>query len=78
METYGRVANWNLPEFALLHEFTDVTGDSLDIRSNRGGLAIVDDLVSREKGQGVVVLGEHLDGSKDALEVDSIVGDLRI
>lgn len=76
--TYSRVSNWHLSKIALLEEHTDVTGNSLDPRSNGGSLAIVDDLVSREKGQGVVVLGEHLDSSKDALEVDSIVRDFGI
>lgn len=76
--TYSRVSNWHLSKFALLEEATDVTGNSLDPRSNGGSLAIVDDLVSREKGQGVVVLGEHLNGSKDALKVDSIVRDFGI
>lgn len=76
--TYSRVSNWNFSKLALLDEVTDVTGNSLDPGSNGGSLAIVDDLVSREEGQGVVVLGEHLNGSKDALEVDSIVGDFGI
>lgn len=73
LDISGRVSDGNLTELARVHVGLDVTGNSLDVRGGVGGVVVVDDLVSREEQQGVVVLGEHLDGREDALEVDLVV-----
>lgn len=72
------VANGNLTEVLGLHESLGVTSDSLDVRGSEvlGGLA--DDLVSREKGKGVVVLGKLGDGGEDVLQVSSVVGQNKV
>lgn len=70
----GRVADGDVAKAAGGHVVLDVTGDSLDIGGSQGGVGlIVDDLVSGEEGEGVVVLGKLLDGGEDALEVDGVV-----
>lgn len=50
-----------------------VTSDSLDVGSTGSGGIIVDDLVSREEGQDVGVVGKSINGSKDVLEVYGVV-----
>jgi hypothetical protein len=67
------VTDGNLAELAGVQVRLDVTGDSLDVRSAVGGSIVVDDLVTREEQQGVVELGELLDGGEDALEVVGVV-----
>lgn len=74
----GRVADRDLAEAASVHVGLDVTSDGLDVWSTIGSGIVVDDLVGREEEQSVVVLGEHLDRGEDALQVDLVVGDLRI
>lgn len=74
----GTVANRDGPELALLDVLAHVPGHSLDVGSGTGGVDIVDDLVGREEGQGVVVLGEDIDGSKDVLQVFLVVGSSRV
>lgn len=72
--TYSRVSNRDGTEIPLTQVLTNVTGDGLDVRGRGGGLVVVDNLVTGEEGQGVLVLGEHLDGSEDVLQVDVVVG----
>lgn len=72
----GRVTDGDLTELASAEVSTHVTGDGLDVRSGLGGGTVVDDLVTGEEGQGVVVLGELLHGGEDVLEVDIVVGHL--
>lgn len=56
------------------HVVLHVTGDGLDVGGSQGGVAgIVDNLVTGEEGEGVVVLGELLDSGEDGLEVDGVV-----
>lgn len=53
----------------------DVTGKGLDVRGSLVGvLLMVDDLITGEEGQHVVVLGENLDGRENVLDVDGVVG----
>jgi len=67
------VTDRDLAQLVAREERTDVTSDSLDVGSSLGGGAIVDHLVTGEEGQGVVVLGERLDGGEDVLKVDVVV-----
>ncbi len=73
----GGVTDGDAAKTASIDVRLDVTGDSLDVGSGGGGSIIVDDLVGGEKEQCVVVLGKHLDGGEDALEVDLVVRCLR-
>ena len=76
LDVSGRVPNGDWAVVMSLDVGPHVTLDSLGIRSSRGGGIAVDDLVSGEEEQGVVVLLEHVDGGKDALKVDIVVGRL--
>ena len=51
----------------------NITSHGLHVGSRSRRRAIVDDLVTREKGQSVVILGKLLDSGKDVLEVDVVV-----
>jgi hypothetical protein len=72
------VTNRDGPEVARLDVLPHISGHGLDVggRGSRGD--VVDDLVGREKGQGVVIFGEDIDGSKDVLEVRRGVGGSRL
>ena len=61
---------------ASAHVVAKITGHSLDVRGSDGGRTIVDDLVSGEESQGVLVLDEFVDSSKDVLKVLVVVGDI--
>ena len=74
----GGVADGDLAETTGVHVRLEVTSDGLNVRSAVSRLVIVDDFVAREEQQSVVVLGEHLDGSEQALEVDLVVRLLRV
>lgn len=68
------VSDGNLAKFAGLDVVSHVTGDSLDVGSCLVGvLLVVDDLVTGEESESVFVLGEHLDGGEDTLDVGSVV-----
>lgn len=72
------VTDGDLAQIVTSQERTDVTSDGLDVRSSGRGGTVVDDLVTGEEGQSVVVLGEHLDRGEDVLKVDVVVGSLGI
>ncbi|KAI6749128.1 hypothetical protein HG531_008075 [Fusarium graminearum] len=68
------VTDGNLAKLASLDVVSHVTGDGLDVRSRLVGvLLVVHDLVTGEESEGVLVLGEHLDSSKNTLDVGGIV-----
>lgn len=67
------VSDGDLAETASVDVRLDVTSDSLDVGSTVGGGIVIDDLVGGEEQQCVVVLGELLDGSEDALQVLVVV-----
>jgi hypothetical protein len=69
----SRVTDWHLAEATSVHVRLQVTSDGLDVRSAVSRLVIVDDLVTGEEQQRVVVLGEHLNSSEQALQVDLVV-----
>jgi hypothetical protein len=69
----SRVSNGNNTTLAVSDVLLHVTGDSLDIRSGVGVVLCVDDLVTREEEEQVVVVGEGINGSKDVLEVSVVV-----
>lgn len=50
-----------------------VTSDGFNVGGSAGGGIVIDDLVTGEEGQGVVVLGERIDGSEDVLEIEGVV-----
>jgi hypothetical protein len=72
------VTNRDGPEVARLDVLPHISGHGLDIGGRGSRADVVDDLVGREKGQGVVIFGEDIDGSKDVLEVRRGVGGSRL
>lgn len=71
----GGVSNGDLAESSRVDVVLHVTSDSLDIGSRLvGSRLVVDDLVAREEGQRVVILGKHLNSSKNALKIHGVVG----
>ena len=72
----GGVTDGDLTELVTAQEGTHVTGDGLDVGGGLGRGTVVDNLVSGEEGEGVVVLGELLHSGEDVLQVDIVVGDL--
>lgn len=75
----SRVSDRDMTQASGVHVVLHIASDSLDIRSRLvSSLFVIDDLVSREEGQSVVVLGEHLDCCEDALEVICVVRNMRI
>lgn len=70
----GRVADGDGAVLARLDVGPHVAVGGLDVgRGERALGLIVDDLVAGEEGEGVVVLGELVDGGEDALQVDGVV-----
>ena len=69
----SRVSNGNLASLAVRDVLLHVTGDGLDVRSSVGVVTLVDDLVTGEEEEQVVVVGKSVDGGKDVLEVDVVV-----
>ena len=69
----GRVANGDGTVASGVDVRLHVTGDGLDVRGSKRRGIVVDDLVSREEQQRVVVLGEGVDGGEDELEIDVVV-----
>jgi hypothetical protein len=70
----SRVSDRNLAELASLDVVSHITSDGLDVGSGLVGiLLVVHDLISGEESECVVVLGEHLDGGENALDVGSVV-----
>ena len=51
-----------------------ITSDGLDIGRSWGGKIIVDNLVTREEGQGVGVVRKRINRGEDVLEVNRVVG----
>lgn len=73
VDVSSRVTDGNLTQFASTQVRAKITSDSFDVRSSLGRWAIVDDLVTGEEGEGVVVLGEHVYSGEDVLQVDIVV-----
>lgn len=71
--TYSRVANRNLTVVAATDVLTQITSDGLDIGSSRGRRTVIDNLVTGEESEGVLVAGESINSSEDVLEVDIVV-----
>lgn len=70
----SRIADRNLAELAGLEVVSHITSDGLDVGGGLVGiLLVVHDLISGEESECVVVLGEHLDGGENALDVGGIV-----
>ena len=69
----GGVTDGDLAVAAAADVLPQVTGDGLDVGRAVAGLVIVNDLVAGEEEQGVVVVGEGIDGGEQALEVDLVV-----
>jgi hypothetical protein len=69
----SRVSDRDSAALAVANVLLHVTGDSLDIGRRIGVVALVDDLVTREKEEQVVVVRESVNGGKDVLEVDVVV-----
>lgn len=71
----SRVSNRNLAQSLRVHVVLHVTSDGLDVGGTGiGSRLVVDDLVAGEESQCVVILGKHLHGSKNALEILGVVG----
>lgn len=71
----SRVSNRNLSVTTVANVLAHITSGGLDIFGCQGAVDhIVDDLVAREEGKGVVVLGKSVDCGENALEVLVIVG----
>ena len=69
----GRVSDRNDTVVPVGDVLLHVTSNSLDVRSSVGVVLRVDDLISREEEEQVVVVGKCVDGSKDGLQVHIIV-----
>lgn len=76
--TYSRVTDGNLPEPTATNILTKIPSNSLDIRRGGRRRTIIDNLITGEESQSILILGELLDGSKDVLQIDIIVGLLRL
>jgi hypothetical protein len=75
----GRVPDRDLAKTTSVDVVANVTSGGLDIGSRLVGiLLVVDHLVSGEKGSNIVILGKHLNGSEDALEIVGIVRKVRV
>jgi hypothetical protein len=71
----SRVSDRDRTQSSRVHVVLHITSDSFDVGSGRiGSRLVVDDLVTRKEGQCVVILGKHLNGSKNALKVHGVVG----
>lgn len=70
----GGVAYGNAPVLSRGNVCPHVPRDGLDVRSSGGGSVVVDDLVSGEEEKCVAVLLKRVDGGKDVLQVDVVVG----
>lgn len=71
----GGVSNGDLAESSRVDVVLHITSDSLDVGSRLvSSWLVVDDLIAREEGQRVVILGKHLNSSKNALKVHGVVG----
>lgn len=69
----SRVADRDGSQVLGLDVGTQITGDGLDVWSIELVANLVDDLVTGEECEGVLVLGEFGDSSKDALEISGVV-----
>lgn len=70
----GRVADGNVAVTALFDVPPHITGDGLYVGGADGSAGLlVDDLVTGEEGEGVVVLLEHINGGEDVLEISTVV-----
>ena len=70
----GGVSDWNFSILAAGDVLAHVTGGGLDVWGSLGSVdLVIDHLVAREEGHGVIVLDELVDGGEDALEVLVIV-----
>ena len=70
----SRVSHRNLPVTTVADILAHITSDSLDVFGRQGAVDyIVDDLVAREEGKSVIVVGKSVDGGEDALEVLVVV-----
>jgi len=70
----GRVSDRDLTVSTAPDVLSHITSDSLDVWCAGGGGIIVDNLISREEGQGVGVVCERIDGREDALQIHGVVG----
>lgn len=68
------IADGDLAEVLSLHVSLGVTSNGLDVGGSEVLSSLADNLVSREEGEGVVVLCKLGDGGKDVLQVSSVVG----
>lgn len=71
------VSNRNKPVI-LLDVCLHVSDDCFDISRGTSGFRVIDNLVGRKETQGIGVFSHDINGSKDMLDVDSIVRLLRI
>lgn len=69
----GGVTDRNGTRGLVANEALHVTGDGLDVSGSAGVVALVDDLISGEEQEKVVVVVERLDRGKDRLKVDVVV-----
>ena len=70
----GRIADRNLAIAPLANVSLDISGHSLDEGSSVRGRDVIDKLVTRVEQEGVVVFLEYVNGRKDVLEIDRVVG----
>ena len=69
-----RVTDWDRTVSTASDILSHITGNGLDVWSSTGCGVIVDNLISREEGQDVGVVGKGINGSKDVLKVNRVVG----
>lgn len=74
LDISGGVTDGDLAVAAGANVLPQVTSDGLDVRGTVGGLVVVDDLVTGEEEESVVVVGESVNGGEQALKVVLVVG----
>lgn len=70
----GGVSDGNLAVSTASNVLSHITSDGLDIGCSRGSSIIIDNLVTGEESQCVRVVCERINGGKDVLQVDGVVG----
>lgn len=73
-EVCSRVTDRNAAIATVANVLLHISCDGLDIGSGVTGRNIVDELVSGEEQERIIVFLEFIDSGKDVLEVDVIVG----